>query len=79
MVRKDLARGVHVVVFTSPSAVEGLRLALDGDLEGGLARCAVVAAGRTTAGALAHAGVKQVSVAGSPDPEGLVDACGQAV
>jgi uroporphyrinogen-III synthase len=79
MVRKDLARGVHVVIFTSPSAVEGLRLALGGDLEGALARCAVVAAGRTTAGALARVGVKQVRVAGSPDPEGLVDACGQAV
>ncbi len=79
MVRRDLAHGVHVVVFTSPSAVEGLRLALEGDLEGGLARCAVVAAGRTTAVALARVGVKQVTVAGSPFPQGLVDACGQAV
>ncbi|MHB1191446.1 MAG: uroporphyrinogen-III synthase [Longimicrobiales bacterium] len=78
-VRRDLARGVHVVVFCSPSAVEGLTLALEGDLAGGLDGCAVVAAGRTTASALARAGIDWVTIAGSPDPEGLVNACGQAV
>jgi len=78
-VRRDLARGVHAVVFTSPSAVEGLALALGGDLARELAGCRLVAAGRTTAGALERAGTLDVTVAAAPGPDGLVDACEQAL
>lgn len=79
VVRRDLARGVHVVVFTSPSAVDGLALALGGDLAHEVAGCRVVAAGRTTAGAVEKAGIAGGTVAASPDPDGLVNACVRAL
>ena len=79
LVRRDLGGGVDVVVFTSPSAVEGLDGALEGALAGRLGRCSVVAAGHTTAAALAERKVERVVVAARPLADGLVDACARAV
>lgn len=79
VVARDLARGVDVVVFTSPSAVEGLSWALEGGLAAALAPCGVVAAGTTTAAALAQAGLDRCTVARRPTAEGLVDACARAL
>lgn len=79
VVRRDLGRGVDVVVFTSPSAVEGLDGALEGALAERLGRCSVVASGKTTAAALAERKVERVVVAVRPLADGLVDACARAV
>ena len=57
VVRDDLSRGVSAVVFASPSAVEGLAVALDDALVPSLEGAAVVAIGPTTASALAERGV----------------------
>lgn len=79
LVRSDLGRGVDVVIFTSPSAVEGLDAALAGAVADRLGRCAVVAAGNTTAAALAERKVERVVVAARPLADALVDACARAV
>ncbi|MCG6990143.1 MAG: uroporphyrinogen-III synthase [Gemmatimonadetes bacterium] len=75
-VRADLASGVDVVTFASPSAVRSLAEAL-GDLAGGLAGTGVAAIGGTTARALAELGVPDVEVGPKSGVEGLVDACVQ--
>ena len=74
-VRGDLARGVDVVTFASPSAVRALAEALDGRLAEALAPCAVVAIGPTTAEALGAAGRTSVRVADTATVDALVDAC----
>ncbi|MCG6957862.1 MAG: uroporphyrinogen-III synthase, partial [Gemmatimonadetes bacterium] len=51
-VRADLASGVDVVTFASPSAVQALAEALQGDLPAALGAARVAAIGRTTADAL---------------------------
>lgn len=79
LVQRDLGRGVDVVIFTSPSAAEGLATSLDGDLAGPLAACGVVAAGRTTGSALAPWGLERCTVARRPSADGLVDACVRAL
>jgi uroporphyrinogen-III synthase len=78
-VRGDLDRGVHAVVFTSPSAVRGLAEVLTHDLAGALAPCAIVAGGPTTATALGEVGVVATAVAATPDAEGLVSACVEGI
>lgn len=79
LVGRDLRRGVRVVVFSSPSAVQGLAGALDGELSKGLAGCAVVASGATTSATLREMNVQRVTVAESPQTEGIVEACVRAV
>jgi uroporphyrinogen-III synthase len=74
----DLARGVDVVAFASPSAVEGLARSLAADWPQALAGCAAVAIGPTTLDALASAGVSDAIVASAPTPEALVQACRRA-
>jgi uroporphyrinogen-III synthase len=74
-VRADLAAGVDVVAFASPSAVTGLRRALDGNLVGTLRACTVAAIGETTARALREEGFADVTVAIESSMDGLVAAC----
>lgn len=74
-VRADLARGVDVVAFASPSAVRSLAGALDGRLAEALAGCEVVAIGPTTAAALREAGRARVELAPDTSVQALVDAC----
>lgn len=74
-VRDDLERGVDLVTFTSPSAIEALESALTSDWPGALARCGVVAIGHTTADAARAAGLRSVAVARKPSLHALVDAC----
>lgn len=74
-VRADLASGVDVVTFASPSAVHSLAEALGGDLAGGLAGAAVAAIGTTTAGALEELGVRNVEIGPTASMDGLVEAC----
>jgi uroporphyrinogen-III synthase len=75
LVREDLAAGVDVVTFASPSAVRSLSQALDDDLAGALSGVGVAAIGRTTADALEELGVADVEVGGRAGMAGLVDAC----
>jgi uroporphyrinogen-III synthase len=85
LVRRDLAAGVDVLTFASPSAVEALAASLDAlpgrntagptaGLAGALAGCAVAAIGPTTAEALTRRGVADVTVADTASLEGLVQA-----
>jgi uroporphyrinogen-III synthase len=74
-VRADLADGVDVVTFASPSAVNSLAHTLDGDLAGGLAGTGVAAIGSTTAQALEELGVRDVEIGPRAGMGGLVDAC----
>jgi uroporphyrinogen-III synthase/uroporphyrinogen III methyltransferase/synthase len=78
-VRADLASGVHVVTFASPSAVRALAEALDGRLASALAPCAVVAIGPTTADALGAAGRTRIRVAERTTVQAVVAACAAAV
>lgn len=71
----DLASGVDVVTFASPSAVYSLAEALGGDLAGGLAGTEVAAIGATTARALEELGVREIELAARASMDGLVDAC----
>ncbi|MEQ9399308.1 MAG: uroporphyrinogen-III synthase [Longimicrobiales bacterium] len=73
-VRADLADGVDVVAFASPSAVAALDDTLDHDLARALAPCRVAAIGPTTARALADRGVDAV-VASDTSFDALVAAC----
>ena len=79
LVRADLESGVDVVVFASPSAVEGLRRSLGVAWPTALDGSVAVAIGETTAGALEAAGVQEVPVAGEPSVNGLLEACRRAV
>jgi uroporphyrinogen III methyltransferase/synthase len=73
-VRADLASGVDVVTFASPSAVQAMSEAL-GDLPAALGPTRVAAIGRTTADALGERGVRDVEIGTEPGMGGLVNAC----
>jgi len=75
VVRADLASGVDVVAFASPSAVQALREALGGDLRTALGATGVAAIGRTTADALATVGIRDVEIGATAGMDGLVNAC----
>lgn len=79
VVREDLAGGVDVVTFASPSAARSLSKALDDDLAGALSGVGVAAIGRTTAAALEELGIADVEVGARPGMAGLVDACATLV
>ncbi len=67
------------MTFASPSAMEALRAGIGEELFSRLAGGIPAAAmGPTTAGALAEAGWRKVSVADTPTLEGLADAAGLA-
>ena len=72
--RGDLAAGVDSITFASPSAVEAVDRALDGEMAGCLAGLAVVCIGPTTAAALARRGVGNVRVAATATLEDMVEA-----
>jgi len=74
-VRADLRTGVDVVTFASPSAVEGLARALEGNLAAALTLVPVAAIGPTTLQALTDAGVTWAGLAPEPTLPGLVRAC----
>jgi uroporphyrinogen-III synthase len=74
-VRADLASGVDVVTFASPSAVQALEEALGGDLRAAMGSTSVAAIGRTTAGALEERGVRDVAIGNEAGMDGLVNAC----
>lgn len=65
-----------VVLFASPRTVEAF---LETAGRGPLEQARVVAIGPTTAGALARLELKVAAVAGSPTPEGLVEAAIRAI
>lgn len=76
-VRFDLAQGVDIVTFASPSAVASLCESLGTDWSSALSDLQVVAIGKTTAESLRRAGVDRVRVTIAPTPsvQGLIDAC----
>lgn len=74
-VRADLALGVDVVTFASPSAVRALATALDDDLPTALEGTGVAAIGKTTAAALDDLGVRDVAIGPRAGMDGLVEAC----
>jgi uroporphyrinogen-III synthase len=74
-VRADLASGVDVVTFASPSAVQALSEALGADLPAALGAARVAAIGRTTADALRERGVRNVEIGVEAGVNGLVNAC----
>jgi uroporphyrinogen-III synthase len=78
-VREDLARGVDAVTFASPSAVDGVALAVDGDLAGALDERPTVAIGPTTARALVGRGVRRVLIADEAGFAGIVAAVARAL
>lgn len=78
-VRADLERGVAAVLFASPSAVQSLSEALEGDLEAALSGAVAVAIGATTAAALLEAGLGRVAMADTPSIPDLVEACVKAL
>ena len=78
-VHADLEAGVDVVVFASPSAVDGLRRALAAAWPAALAGCATVAIGASTGSALLAAGIREPLVAGEPTADGLLEACRRVV
>lgn len=75
LVRQDLAAGVDVVTFASPSAVRSLSQALDGNLVEALDGVGVAAIGPTTGAALEELGVRDVEIGARAGMAGLVDAC----
>jgi len=79
LVRKDLADGVDVVTFASPSAVRSLSQALDGNLVEALEGVGVAAIGRTTGAALEELGFHDVEIGARAGMAGLVDACAALV
>jgi uroporphyrinogen-III synthase len=74
-VRADLARGVDVVTFASPSAVVSLADGLGGEWPSALRNVAVAAIGSTTSEALRKTGVGWVKTAPHASLEGLIEAC----
>ena len=80
-VRADLANGVDVVTFASPSAVQSLSKALAGDWPEVLDHCMIAAIGPTTREALVKAGVgaSRVHTADPPGVTGLVGAAVSAL
>jgi uroporphyrinogen-III synthase len=69
-VRADLADGVDVVTFASPSAVQSLSEALGGDWPEALDHCVIVAIGPTTREALVSTGVGADRIH-TADPSGV--------
>jgi uroporphyrinogen III methyltransferase/synthase len=78
-IRRELAGGVDVVTFASPSAVRSLADSLGQDWPLVLASTKVVAIGPTTLAALEDRGVPNVIVAPEPSVSGLVGACLEAM
>ena len=79
-VRGDLARGVDVVTFTSPSAVRALRDGLGPAWPAALRECAIAVIGDTTRSALEESGIEPTFVvtASEPGVPGLVRAAAEA-
>lgn len=77
-VREDLTRGVDVVAFASPSAVQALDECLDGALASALSGSGAAAIGPTTLSALTERGVTGAEMAPDTSIEGLVEACALA-
>ena len=76
-VRRDLAAGVDVVAFASPSAVASLKEALGEAWPHALSGVGVASIGPSTARALVEGGLDagRIATADPPSLEGLVEAC----
>lgn len=80
-VRADLADGVGVVAFASPSAVHSLAQALAADWPTPLEGVGIAAIGPVTADALVASGMERdrIATADPPSLDGLVDACAASI
>lgn len=75
----DLARGVDVVTFTSPSAVASLADSLRMSWPDALAGLRVACIGPTTAAEARSRGLEHVEVADHPSVDALIELCAQLI